>query len=178
MRSEQLLRSSNRKDVRSRSGPALRREREVDQELRRRSDRFPARAFRRQGRQHLGDRRQRQPSRSGTRGGGRSSGGGRRWRPCGPGGGGARGSGAGGAGGAGAAAVPGAARGPVGAAAGATKGHQVFKFDKNGNLLMTLGKPGGAADPDFFYQPNDVLVAPNGDIFVSEIHGAGGGVIL
>jgi sugar lactone lactonase YvrE len=67
--------------------------------------------------------------------------------------------------------------GPVGAAAGATKGHQVFKFDKDGKLLMTLGKPGGAADPDFFYQPNDVLVAPNGDIFVSEIHGAGGGVV-
>ena len=57
--------------------------------------------------------------------------------------------------------------GPVGAAAGATKGHQVFKFDKDGKLLMTLGKPGGATDPDFFYQPNDVLLAPNGDIFVS-----------
>ncbi len=69
------------------------------------------------------------------------------------------------------------AAGPLGAAAGATKGHQVFKFDKNGNLLMTLGKPGGAADPDFFYQPNDVLVAPNGDIFVSEIHAGGGGII-
>src|SRR5262249_10071151 len=67
--------------------------------------------------------------------------------------------------------------GPVGAAAGATKGHQVFKFDKDGKLLLTLGKPGGGADPDYFYQPNDVLVAPNGDIFVSEIHGAGGGVI-
>jgi hypothetical protein len=71
----------------------------------------------------------------------------------------------------------GAGRGPVGAAARATKGHQVFKFDKNGRLLMTLGKAGGSADPGFFYQPNDVLVAPNGDIFVSEIHGAGGGVI-
>ena len=69
------------------------------------------------------------------------------------------------------------AAGPLGAAAGATKGHQVFKFDRNGNLLMTLGKPGGAADPDFFYQPNDVLVAPDGDIFVSEIHGGGGGII-
>ena len=23
---------------------------------------------------------------------------------------------------------------------------------------MTLGKPGGAAAPDYFYQPNDVLV--------------------
>ena len=33
---------------------------------------------------------------------------------------------------------------------------------------MTLGTPGGAAEPDYFYQPNDVLVAPNGDIFVGE----------
>src|SRR5262249_33539761 len=90
--------------------------------------------------------------------------------------GGARGAAGGagrGAGAAGAAAGAGGGRaagagrgpaGPVGAAAGATKGHQVFKFDKDGKLLMTLGKPGGAADPDYFYQPNDVLVAPNGDI--------------
>jgi hypothetical protein len=65
----------------------------------------------------------------------------------------------------------------VGAAAGATKGHQVFKFSPDGKLLMTLGKPGGAAEPDYFYQPNDVLVAPGGDIFVAETHGAGGGFI-
>ena len=79
----------------------------------------------------------------------------------------------------GAAAGGGPGRGPtaVGAAAGATKGHQVFKFGPDGKLLMTLGKPGGAADPDYFYQPNDVLVAPNGDIFVGETHGAGGGFI-
>ena len=38
---------------------------------------------------------------------------------------------------------------------------------------MTLGKPGGAAAPDYFFQPNDVLVAPNGDIFVGEGHGGG-----
>jgi NHL repeat-containing protein len=90
--------------------------------------------------------------------------------------GGGRGAGAAAGGQAGAGAARGPA-GPVGAAAGATKGHQVFKFDKDGKLLMTLGKAGGAADPEYFYQPNDVLVAPNGDIFVSEIHGAGGGVI-
>jgi hypothetical protein len=93
--------------------------------------------------------------------------------------GGARGA-AGGRGAAAAGQTPGGAGrgGPVGAAAGATKGHQVFKFDKNGNVLLTLGAPGGAANPEYFYQPNDVLVAPNGDIFVSEIHGAGGGVIF
>jgi sugar lactone lactonase YvrE len=55
-------------------------------------------------------------------------------------------------------------------------GHQVFKFSPDGKLLMTLGKPGGnrpntPAEPDSFYQPNDVLVAPNGDIWVSEGHG-------
>lgn len=68
--------------------------------------------------------------------------------------------------------------GPVGAEAGATKGHQVFKFSPDGKLLMTLGKPGGAAAPECCYQPNDVYVAPNGDIFVATIHGAGGGWIF
>ncbi len=43
---------------------------------------------------------------------------------------------------------------------------------------MTLGKAGGAAEPGYFYQPNDVLVAPNGDIFVSEGHGAGNNRVL
>ena len=43
---------------------------------------------------------------------------------------------------------------------------------------MTLGKPGGAAEPDYFYAPNDVIVARNGDIFVSEGHGAGNNRIL
>ena len=61
---------------------------------------------------------------------------------------------------------------------GATKGHQVFKFSPAGKLLMTLGKPGGSAEPDYFYQPNDVLVAPNGEIFVSEGHGGGNSRIL
>jgi len=61
---------------------------------------------------------------------------------------------------------------------GATKGNQVFKFSPDGKLLMTLGKPGGAAEPEFFYQPDDVLVAPNGDIFVSEGHGGGNNRIL
>src|SRR5262249_19146976 len=56
-----------------------------------------------------------------------------------------------------------------------TSGHQVFKFSPDGKILMTLGKPGGnqpgePSDPSSFYQPNDVLVAPNGDIFVCEGH--------
>jgi len=50
------------------------------------------------------------------------------------------------------------------------KGHQVYKFSPDGTLLLTLGKPGGAREPDYFYQPNDVLVAPDGSIFVAEGH--------
>jgi hypothetical protein len=89
------------------------------------------------------------------------------------GGAGAGGSGAGGPGGR--SATP---TGPIGPRPGATNGNQVFKFSPDGKLLMTLGKPGGAAEPDYFYQPNDVIVAPNGDIFVSEGHGAGNNRIL
>jgi DNA-binding beta-propeller fold protein YncE len=68
--------------------------------------------------------------------------------------------------------------GPIGPREGATKGNQVYKFSPDGKLLMTLGKAGGAATPEFFYQPNDVLVAPNGDIFVAEGHGAGNNRVL
>ena len=62
--------------------------------------------------------------------------------------------------------------------AGATKGNQVFKFSPDGKLLMTLGKPGGAAEPDFFYQPNDILVLASGEFFVSEGHGGANSRIL
>jgi sugar lactone lactonase YvrE len=62
--------------------------------------------------------------------------------------------------------------------AGSTRGHQVYKFSPDGKLLMTLGKKGGAAAPDYFYYPNDVLVAPSGDIFVSEGHGSANARIL
>lgn len=54
-------------------------------------------------------------------------------------------------------------------------GHQVFKFSPQGTLLLTLGTPGGGRDADYFYQPNDVLVAPNGNIFVSEGHSSAAG---
>jgi sugar lactone lactonase YvrE len=53
-----------------------------------------------------------------------------------------------------------------------SKGHQVFKFSPDGRLLMTLGRAGVAGEgPDVFNRPTDVLVAPNGDIFVSDGHG-------
>ncbi len=54
------------------------------------------------------------------------------------------------------------------------KGHQVFHLDKNGKVLLALGKPGVAgADHDTFNAPTDVVVARNGDIFVTDGHGAG-----
>ena len=52
------------------------------------------------------------------------------------------------------------------------KGHQVFKFSPDGRVLMTLGKAGVASDgPDTFNRPSDVIVGPNGDIFVADGHG-------
>lgn len=51
------------------------------------------------------------------------------------------------------------------------KGHQVFKFDPDGNVLMTLGEAGvSGSGPDLFDQPTDVVIAPNGDIFVTDSH--------
>jgi sugar lactone lactonase YvrE len=55
-------------------------------------------------------------------------------------------------------------------------GHQVYKFSPEGKLLLTLGKAGGnqpgqPPDPGSFYQPNDVITYPNGDILVAEGHG-------
>ena len=52
-----------------------------------------------------------------------------------------------------------------------TKGHQVIKFTPQGKVLMTLGKAGVPGNgPDTFNEPNDVITAPNGDIFVSDGH--------
>ncbi len=59
---------------------------------------------------------------------------------------------------------------PAAPAADPSKGHQIFKFSPDGKLLLTLGKPGGGREPDFFFQPNNLLIAPNGDIFVAEGH--------
>jgi streptogramin lyase len=61
------------------------------------------------------------------------------------------------------------------------KGFQVIKFSPDGKVLMTLGKAGGGssdwASPNEagFNQPNDVAIAPNGDIFIAEGHAAGTG---
>jgi streptogramin lyase len=51
------------------------------------------------------------------------------------------------------------------------RGHQVHKFNADGELLMSLGKAGVAGDGlDEFAQPSDVLVAPDGSIFVADGH--------
>ena len=57
----------------------------------------------------------------------------------------------------------------------AAKGHQVFEFSPTGKLLTTLGKPGGGIGAEYFTQPNDVLVAPDGSIFVVEGHSSAPG---
>jgi DNA-binding beta-propeller fold protein YncE len=50
-------------------------------------------------------------------------------------------------------------------------GQQVFKFTRDGRLVMTLGTRGAAGEgPDRFNSPTDVAVAPNGDIFVADGH--------
>lgn len=55
------------------------------------------------------------------------------------------------------------------------KGHQIHKFSADGKLLMSLGLPSIAGKGDnIFNQPNDVLVAPNGDIFVADGHSSDG----
>lgn len=52
-------------------------------------------------------------------------------------------------------------------------GHQVIKFSPTGQVLLRLGTDGGAREPGYFFQPNAVHVAPNGDIFVVEGHASG-----
>jgi DNA-binding beta-propeller fold protein YncE len=52
-----------------------------------------------------------------------------------------------------------------------TKGHQVIKFSPEGKVLMRLGRAGIAGSgPDTLNEPNDVITAPNGDIFVADGH--------
>jgi DNA-binding beta-propeller fold protein YncE len=52
------------------------------------------------------------------------------------------------------------------------KGHQVFKFSPDGQLLLTLGKAGApGSGTDAFNAPSAVVTAPNGDIFVADGHG-------
>jgi len=58
-----------------------------------------------------------------------------------------------------------------------TKGHQVIKFSPDGEELLRLGEAGVPGDgPGQLNEPNDVITAPNGDIFVADGHaGQNGG---
>jgi hypothetical protein len=50
-------------------------------------------------------------------------------------------------------------------------GQQVFKYTRDGQLVMTLGTKGVSGEgPDTFNGPCDVAVAENGDIFVADGH--------
>jgi streptogramin lyase len=52
------------------------------------------------------------------------------------------------------------------------KGSVVVKFSPQGQVLMTLGKPGMPGNgPDMLDGPSGVVVAPNGDIYVADGHG-------
>jgi len=54
------------------------------------------------------------------------------------------------------------------------KGHQVLEFDAEGRVLMRLGKAGvSGGGPELFDQPTDVVIAPGGDIFVTDSHRGG-----
>ena len=56
-----------------------------------------------------------------------------------------------------------------------TKGQQVHKFSPDGELLMSLGVAGqSGTDGAHFNQPNDVVVAADGSIFVSDGHNGQG----
>jgi DNA-binding beta-propeller fold protein YncE len=52
-----------------------------------------------------------------------------------------------------------------------TKGHQVHKFSPKGDKLMSLGMAGKPGNADGqFNQPNDVVIGPDGSIYVSDGH--------
>lgn len=57
----------------------------------------------------------------------------------------------------------------------AEQGHQVFKFNSDGEVLMTLGERGrSGTEPGLFDQPNDIVVDPrSGDLFVVDSHRGG-----
>lgn len=58
---------------------------------------------------------------------------------------------------------------------GEGRGHQVYKFSQDGELLMSLGVAGVAGEGEtIFNQPSDVLVAPDSSIFVADGHGTRG----
>jgi DNA-binding beta-propeller fold protein YncE len=68
----------------------------------------------------------------------------------------------------------GAADGDARGAAGFKKhiGHQIYKFSPAGKLVMTLGEAGiPGADEKHFNGPTGVVIAQNGDIWITDGHG-------
>ncbi len=56
------------------------------------------------------------------------------------------------------------------------KGHQVHKFSAEGELLMSLGTAGVPGESDRLFRcPSDVLVSPEGGVFVADGHNHGHG---
>jgi len=52
-----------------------------------------------------------------------------------------------------------------------TRGHQVFKFSPEGEVLMVMGSPGIPGSGEYeFNAPSDVVIAENGDIFIADGH--------
>ncbi|MEZ5288152.1 MAG: peptidyl-alpha-hydroxyglycine alpha-amidating lyase family protein [Vicinamibacterales bacterium] len=50
-------------------------------------------------------------------------------------------------------------------------GHQLLKFAPDGRVLMRLGEAGvSGSGPDHFDQPTDIVVADDGDLFVTDSH--------
>jgi hypothetical protein len=55
------------------------------------------------------------------------------------------------------------------------RGHQVHKFSPTGELLRSLGVPGVAgSDPGQLNEPNDVVVGPDGSIYIGDGHSGQG----
>lgn len=58
---------------------------------------------------------------------------------------------------------------------GESYGHQVHKFSPTGIHLMTIGVKGGGSNGECCFTPNDVLVAPDGSVFIGEGHSSAEG---
>jgi hypothetical protein len=58
---------------------------------------------------------------------------------------------------------------------GDKRGQQVVKFSPTGKVLMTLGTPGmPGGGPDHFTSPSDIVIGPNGDLFIADGHNEDG----
>ena len=57
------------------------------------------------------------------------------------------------------------------------RGNRVMKWSAEGQLLLTIGERGTAGDPpQYLSEPTDVVIATNGDIFITEGHSFSDGV--